>query len=163
MVGAGDRENSLGELTQTRTCRPWLGMRGEGEGCGEDGGGGGGGNASAVQEATHCQRPVPAPGSRSPRRCTLSVCVDRQQSHSVQEKEACVSRPPPSQPRDGHPNGPFTGIPASGPHTSCSFPSTGPRRPDSATRSPTQSGFCPSNTPNTPTSEEAALWSSDYP
>lgn len=103
MVGAGDRENSLGELTQTRTCRQWLGMQGV---CG------GWGDASAVQQATHCQRPVPEPGSRSPRRCTLSVCVDRQQSHSVQEKEACVSRPPTSQHRDGHPNGPFTGHPS---------------------------------------------------
>lgn len=71
-----------------------------------------GGSARAVQEATHCQRPVPEPGSRSPRRCTLSLCVGRQQSHSVPEKEACVSHSPSSKHKDGHANGPFTGHPS---------------------------------------------------
>lgn len=88
----------LGELPQTRTCTvaEWAGQPG--------------GNAHAVQEATHCQRPpVPEPGSRSPRRCTLSLCVGRQQSPSVPEKEACVSHSPSSKHKDGHPNGPFTG------------------------------------------------------
>lgn len=60
----------------------------------------------------HCRRPAPQPGSGSPRRYTLSFCVNRQQSRSVLEKEACVSRPPSSLHRDGHPNGPFTGHPS---------------------------------------------------
>lgn len=38
-----------------------------------------------------CCQPVPELRSSSPRRYTLSLCVDRQQSHSVLEKEACVS------------------------------------------------------------------------
>lgn len=68
-----------------------------------------------------CCPPAPELGSSSPRRYTLSLCVDRQQSHSVLEKEACVSCPPSSEHRDGHPNGPFTSQPASSPHIACSL------------------------------------------
>lgn len=87
------------------------------------------GNAPAAQEATHCQRPVPEPGSTSPRRCTLSLCVDRQQSHSVPEKKAYVSCPPAPSTwmdiRTAH----SPAIPASSPQTAAAFTSAGTRRP----------------------------------
>lgn len=117
-----------------------------------------GGHARAVQEATHCQRPVPEPGSRSPRSCTRSLCVGRQQSHSVTEKEACVSRSPSSERKDGLPNGPFTGHP--------SLPSSNqlqppppldPGIPDIVTQSPHGGLATAATAANPPASEPAAV------
>lgn len=138
--GGGTRESAsrvrMGPMDSSRVCgRP-------------------GANARAVREPTHCHWPVPEPAFWSPRRCTLSLCVDRQQSHSVLEKEASVSCPPSSKRRDGHPHGSFVGHP--------NLQATGPGRPTARPRAPAP-GLGPAWLPpphphtHTPASEPGAV------